>query len=60
MLRHYRSLMPMAQEAGKPIFHLKPGDGALGSHSAAVRDAYDEFKALAFRVAQGAGVGHYD
>jgi chromosome partitioning protein len=27
-LKHYRSLMPMAMEVHKPMFHLKPADGA--------------------------------
>lgn len=26
LLKHYRSLMPMAQEARKPMFHLKPAE----------------------------------
>ncbi len=39
LFRHYRSLMPMAQEARKPIFHLKPADGALGAHPCAGQDA---------------------
>jgi cellulose biosynthesis protein BcsQ len=46
-LKHYRSLIPMAQEVRKPLFHLKPADGAIGSHSAAVRDAYRDFQQLA-------------
>lgn len=29
-MKDYRSLMAMAQEASKPMFLLKPGDGALG------------------------------
>ena len=29
-LKDYRSLMPMAQEANKPMFMLKPADGAIG------------------------------
>lgn len=56
LLKHYRSLMPLAQEARKPIFHLKPGDGAIGSHMDNVLDAYRDFKRLAERVAEGAGV----
>ena len=32
-LRNYRSLMPMAQEARKPMFDLSPADGAIGSHA---------------------------
>ena len=34
-LKDYRSLMPLAQEARKPMFFLKPADGALGAHSKA-------------------------
>ena len=46
-LKHYRSLIPMAQEVRKPIFHLTTADGAIGSHSYAVRDAASDFRALA-------------
>jgi cellulose biosynthesis protein BcsQ len=49
-LKHYRSLVPMAQEVRKPIFSLSTADGAIGSHSTAVRDAYSDFKALATTV----------
>ncbi len=47
LLKHYRSLMPMAQEARKPIFHLKPADGAIGSHWEAAREAGSDFHRLA-------------
>ena len=50
-LKHYRSLMPMAQEARKPMFHLKAADGALGGHIYAVQDCYENFKALATSIA---------
>jgi hypothetical protein len=46
-LKYYRSLMPMAQEARKPIFHLKPADGALGAHLTAAQAAGKEFHDLA-------------
>src|SRR6266446_37237 len=46
-LKHYRSLMPMAQEARKPIFELSTADGAIGSHAVAVQDAYRDFQQLA-------------
>ncbi|MGH9722791.1 MAG: hypothetical protein ACRD8O_21495 [Bryobacteraceae bacterium] len=46
LLKHYRSLMPMAQEARKPMFHLKPADGAIGSHLQLAHDAWKDFKAL--------------
>ena len=55
MLKHYRSLMAMAQEAGKPIFQLKPADGALGAHNAAVRSAYGDFKKLSLEIVKRAG-----
>lgn len=46
-LKDYRSLMPMAQEARRPMFLLRPADGAIGGHQGAVRDCYDDFKNLA-------------
>ncbi|MBF0163899.1 MAG: AAA family ATPase [Magnetococcales bacterium] len=56
LLRHFRSLMPMAQEARKPIFHLKPKDGAIGSHADYVKKAYDLFKNLTLDILQRAGI----
>ena len=56
LLKHYRSLIPMAQEARKPVFHLKPADGAIGAHFQGVREAYKDFKVLALRIAQRAGL----
>lgn len=50
MLKHYRSLMPMAQEARKPMFFLKPSDGAIGAHANAIPDVYSEFQLLAQRI----------
>jgi chromosome partitioning protein len=50
VLTRYRSLMPMALEARKPMFLLKPADGAIGAHVEAVRDCYRDFKALAERI----------
>ena len=56
LLKHYRSLMPMAQEALKPIFHLKAADGALGGHIYAVQECYGDFKKLAEAIASKCGV----
>ena len=50
-LKHYRSLMAMAHEVRKPMFHLKPADGALGGHIYAVQDCYEDFKRLAMTIA---------
>ncbi len=47
LLKDYRSLMPLAHEANKPIFHLQPADGAIGAHMSAVQKAGDDFKKLA-------------
>ena len=49
-VKHYRSLVPMAQEARKPIFHLTPADGAIGAHATAANAARDDFKALAEKI----------
>ncbi len=52
LLKNYQSLMPMAQEAHKPMFHLKPADGALGAHLNAVQGVYDAFQKLAMKIAE--------
>ena len=46
-VKHYRSLVPLAQDARKPLFSLTAGDGVLGSHGAAARDAFRDFRTLA-------------
>jgi cellulose biosynthesis protein BcsQ len=56
LLKHYRSLMPLAMEVRKPMFFLKPADGAIGSHVEAVKSCYKDFQHLAQRIAQGAGI----
>ncbi|MFI7291392.1 ParA family protein [Streptomyces sp. NPDC091287] len=49
-LRNYRSLMPLAHDARKPMFELKAADGALGSTQKYVQTCYREFKGLAENV----------
>lgn len=56
LMKHYRSLMPMAQEAHKPLFLLKSADGALGAHTYAVKTAYDDFRILSLEIATRADV----
>jgi cellulose biosynthesis protein BcsQ len=51
-IKHFRSLVPLAQEARKPIFHLKTADGAIGSHATAVEEAREAFLTLAREVAR--------
>ena len=55
-LKHYRSLMAMAREACKPMFHLKPADGALGGHMYAVQHCRDAFRRLAGMIASKCGI----
>lgn len=50
LLKHYRSLMPMAMEARKPIFRLKPSDGAIGAHTYSVKDCEKDFRELATSI----------
>ena len=50
-VKPYRSLVPMAQEARKPIFHLTTADGAIGSHAAAAAAARRDFRDLARKIA---------
>jgi cellulose biosynthesis protein BcsQ len=54
-LKHYRSLMPLAMEANKPMFRLKPADGAIGAHVQAVSDCHRDFQNLARKLAAAAG-----
>jgi len=55
-IKHYRSLIPMAQEQRKPIFNLTSADGAIGSHATAVQDAKRDFKQLAEKIASQIGL----
>lgn len=44
--------MPLSQEARKPMFFLKPADGAIGAHVNTVKDCYDDFRKLAIKIAK--------
>ncbi|MFQ3574932.1 MAG: AAA family ATPase [Cytophagales bacterium] len=50
LLKHYRSLAPMSMESHKPIFLLKPSDGAIGAHVYAVQKSYEEFEILTKKI----------
>lgn len=49
-IKHYRSLVPMAQESRKPIFNLTAADGAIGGHATAAQDAKKDFINLAKKI----------
>jgi cellulose biosynthesis protein BcsQ len=55
-LKYYRSLIPLAMEANKPMFNLKPADGAIGAHVQAVSDCHRDFLKLARKIAAAAGI----
>lgn len=53
LLKHYHSLVPMSQEARKPLFLLRSADGAIGAHQRAVGAAYDDFFQLSEAIDGG-------
>lgn len=55
-LRNFRSLMPMAQDARKPMFDLRPADGAIGSHAQLAQTCAFDFQRLAQRIADSCGL----
>jgi cellulose biosynthesis protein BcsQ len=46
LIKNYQSLMPLAEDARKPVFELTPADGAIGAHAAAVSKCYLDFQRL--------------
>jgi cellulose biosynthesis protein BcsQ len=56
LVKHYHSLVPLAQEARKPLFLLKPADGAIGAHQKAVRESYDHFSGVARTILDRLGL----
>lgn len=50
LLKYYYSLAPMATEARKPIFQLRPADGAIGANLQAVLKVYSEYKSMVEKV----------
>jgi cellulose biosynthesis protein BcsQ len=55
-LKHYRSLMPLAMEARKPMFDLRPADGAIGAHMRSVQACYRDFEFLTRTLASRGGI----
>ena len=59
-LKHYRTLMPLAQEARKPIFNLTTADGVSGSHFTAAKRTFGDFEGLARNLAEKIGLKLHD
>lgn len=55
-IKHYRSLMPMAMEARKPMFQLRAADGAIGAHQANVLQCQQDFESFAGKLAYRARI----
>lgn len=56
LIKHYQSLMAMSQESRKPIFHLRPADGAIGGHVNRVREAEANFRDVAISILDKIGM----
>lgn len=54
-IKHYRSLMPMAMEARKPMFNLTNADGAIGAHQANAQQCRKDFDTLCREIARRVG-----
>lgn len=52
LIKNYQSLMPMAQDVRKPMFLLRPSDGAIGAHTQSVTNCYTDFKKLTNTILQ--------
>lgn len=52
VLKTYHGLISIAQEASKPMFQLKPADGAMGGYGNAVVNVYRDFQSLARKIAE--------
>ncbi len=56
ILKPYVGLSGLAEQTHRPMFLLRPADGAIGSHSESVQDSYRDFKELALRIAAACGI----
>lgn len=55
LIKNYQSLMPLAEDARKPVFKLTPADGAIGAHASAVTRCYMDFRGLSLEILRRAG-----
>jgi cellulose biosynthesis protein BcsQ len=53
-MRHYLGLISLAQDARKPMFHLKPADGAIGAHMDSVLRCREDFEHIARSILERA------
>ncbi len=55
-IKHYRSLMPLAMAARKPMFALRSADGAIGAHQTSVQKCHEDFTTLSREIARRVGL----
>lgn len=48
--KNYHSLIPLAQEAQKPVFELTNKDGVIGAHYRYVQSCDEEFTNIANKI----------
>jgi chromosome partitioning protein len=51
-VRHHRDLVTLAMPTRKPMFALKPADGAVGAYQSSVLQCHEDFRLLAEAVIQ--------
>jgi chromosome partitioning protein len=56
LIKYYHSLMPLAQQIQKPMFHLTEADGAIGSYLQGAQSVGQEYKRLGERIAKAVGL----
>lgn len=57
-LKNHHSLRPLAREASKPMFDLRPAHGAIGGgYTRAVLECYREYRDLARKIEERVGLG---
>jgi chromosome partitioning protein len=55
-VRNYQSMMALSHDARKPVFELRPADGAIGSHLRVVQEAYETYSKMADSIALRIGM----
>jgi cellulose biosynthesis protein BcsQ len=55
-VRNYQSLMAFSHEARKPVFDLKPADGAIGAHGRVVQESEQTYYQISDVIAERIGM----
>ena len=55
-IRYHTGLLPLAEDARKPMFRLTPADGVFDDQNREVTSSYQDFENVARRIAETCGV----